>query len=446
MSATLLIRPSSDIIDVPRRITLSGFKPGSRVELTASSRTNDQATWSSRAVFQAHPDGTIDLSRDAPLEGDYAGVDAQGLIWSQKLQSAAAPADTANLDPIAPIVITIKASGNAGENAQGHLEQHLIAPGVQTTALKQDGLVGTLYTPAGPGPHPAIMYLNGSGGGVNDARAALLASHGFAALALGYFGAPGLPSHISATPLEYFEKALRWLRERVQPANGFVAVSGQSRGGELSLLLGSTFPELVSAVVAYVPSSVVHGVLAAGRPEEGRYAPAWTLAGKPLSTVWENNAAVQSWAAVDNSPEPRRQAHPFVDAQKDNAAVLRARIPVERIRGPVQLISGGDDGFWPSAAYARHVAQQLLDNGHAYRVEHLEYPQAGHYIQAPYVPTTAIAKPHPVAGVVLTAGGTPASNAYANADSWIKVLQFLSNAAAAHVQESPRTVANVAPA
>lgn len=443
MSATLLIHPSSALIDVPRSITLSGFKSGSRVELTAKSRTNDQATWSSRALFQAGADGTIDLNRDAPLEGDYTGVDAQGLIWSQKLQSAAAASSMANLDPIAPIVITITADGKAGENAQGHLEQRLIAPGVQRTALKQDGLVGTLYTPAAAGPHPAILYLNGSGGGVNDARAALLASHGFAALALGYFGAPGLPNYISATPLEYFEKALLWLRERAQPANGFVAVSGQSRGGELSLLLGSTFPELVSAVVAYVPSSVVHGVLAAGRPEEGRYAPTWTLAGKPLSTVWENNAAVQSWAAVDNSPEPRRQTQPFVDAQKDHVAVSRARIPVERIRGPVLLISGGDDGFWPSAAYARHVAQQLRESGHAYPVEHLDYPQAGHYIQAPYVPTTAIAKPHPVSGVVLTAGGTPARNAHANADSWVKVLQFLSNAATAHAQELPRTTPDI---
>ncbi len=345
MSATLSISPASDLIDAPRRIILSGFTPGSLVEISARSRTNDQATWGSRAVFQAHPDGTIDLDRDAPLQGDYEGAASQGLIWSQKLLTPPAPAGAPGQDLVAPISIAVEARGEPGESARATLEQRYAAEGVRRLELEQDGMVGTLFTPPGPGPHPAIVYLNGSGGGINEANAALLASHGYAALALGYFGAPGLPSHISGTPLEYFGKALRWLRAQVQPAGGFVAVSGQSRGGELSLLLGATFPDLVSAVIAYVPSSVVHGVLAAGRPEEGRYAPAWTLAGEPLATVWEDNPALASWAAIDGSPEPRRQAQAFVDAQNNPAAVARARIPVENIRGPVLLVSGGDDGF-----------------------------------------------------------------------------------------------------
>lgn len=433
MSSTLSISPASDLIDVPRHITLSGFTPGSLVEITARSRRNDESTWSSRVVFQTQSDGTIDLDRDAPLQGDYEGVASQGLIWSQQLLTPPAPAGASSPNQDAPISITVEARGEGAETASATLEQHYVAAGVQRVELDQDGLVGTLFTPSGPGPHPAIVYLNGSGGGINRANAALLASRGYAALALGYFGAPGLPGHISNTPLEYFGKALQWLHDRVQPAGGFVAVSGQSRGGELSLLLATTFPDLVSAVIAYVPSSVVHGVLAAGKPEEGRYAPAWTFKGEPLTTVWENNAALASWAAIDDSPEPRRQAQAFVDAHDNPSAVAGARIPVENIRGPVLLISGGDDGFWPSSDYARHVAEQLQENGHPHCVEHLDYPEAGHYIQPPHVPTTFIAKAHPVSGVVLTAGGTPAANALANADSWKNVLQFLDRAVKARL-------------
>ena len=55
------------------------------------------------------------------------------------------------------------------------------------------------------------MVLNGSGGGINEPRAALYASHGFAALALGYFKAPGLSDYISNTRLELFEAALQWM-------------------------------------------------------------------------------------------------------------------------------------------------------------------------------------------------------------------------------------------
>lgn len=102
------------------------------------------------------------------------------------------------------------------------------------------------------------MILNGSGGGINEPRAALYASRGHAAFALAYFKAPGLSDYISNTPLEYFQTGLRWLRKTVKPKNDFVAITGQSRGGELVLLLGATFPKEVSAVVAYVPGAVVH--------------------------------------------------------------------------------------------------------------------------------------------------------------------------------------------
>ena len=75
--------------------------------------------------------------------------------------------------------------------------------------------MGTLFTPApradGLSP-PVVVVLNGSGGGINEPRAALYASHGYAALALAYFKAPGLSDYISNTPLEYFERGLDWLR------------------------------------------------------------------------------------------------------------------------------------------------------------------------------------------------------------------------------------------
>lgn len=424
------ITPAVALSDVSRRITLTGFPPRAEVQVTATSRQADSGLWQSGAVFRTDADGALDLSAAEPLSGSYQGVDTNGLLWSQSPLTTTRAAAAAPLpDVIGPgeaVIVQIEAvAGDA--SAQATLTQQYAAEGVTRREVRENGLVGSLYTPGTPGPHPAIVVMNGSGGGINESRAALLASHGYAAFALGYFGAPGLPSHISQTPLEYFEKGLQWLRDNVKPAHGFIAVSGQSRGGELSLLLGATFPELVSAVIGYVPSSVVHGVLNAGRPGEGRFAPTWILRGEPVAHVWQDNAA-QDWSAVDSLPEPRRQAQAFVEAQRDASAVARARIPVERIAGPVLLISGGDDGYWPSSAYSREVAQSLHAAGHAHYVEHLDYPEAGHAIQAPNVPTTQIAKPHAVSGIVLTGGGTAQANAQANAESWQGVLRFLKDA------------------
>lgn len=434
MPASLAVTPAAALIDVPRAITLAGFQPHARVTLTLTSRQHDGQVWRSRNTYIADAQGAVDVSRQAPDAGSYAAADGQGPIWSQ---AAAAVEDGDASQVPAPrgadgSIHTLASAADAhGNHASARFEQRYAGDGVTRRELRQDGLAGVLYTPATPGPHPAIVVLNGSGGGINEARAALFASRGYAALALGYFGAPGLPDYLSGIPLEYFERALRWLRDAVQPAGGFVAVSGHSRGGELALLLGSLYPQAVSAVIAYVPSSVVHGVLNAGKPGAGRFGPAWTHAGKPLAHVWENNAA-QDWSIVDSLPEPRRQAQAFVNAQQDAAAVERARIPVERIAGPVLLLSAGDDGYWPSTQYAGEVAGALKAAGHPHAVEHLDYPDAGHALQAPGVPTTEISRAHAVSGIVLTGGGNAAANARANADSWAAVQRFLDAAVIRH--------------
>ena len=56
------------------------------------------------------------------------------------------------------------------------------------------------------------MDLLGGTGGLVEFKASLLASRGFAALALAYFGYDDLPSSISPyVELDYIEEAAKWL-------------------------------------------------------------------------------------------------------------------------------------------------------------------------------------------------------------------------------------------
>jgi len=105
---------------------------------------------------------------------------------------------------------------------------------------------------------------------------------------------------------------------------------------------------------------------------------------------------------------------------------------VERIAGPVLVISGADDGFWPSEAYCDRIKADLVAREHPWPVEHVHNAGAGHAIGFPFVPTTDIAKVHPVAGVAIDGGGTPVANARANRRSWERVLAFLAAARAEH--------------
>lgn len=418
------IHPETGLIDVERRIIISGAKPHEKVNISSLTLRNGNE-WKAQAHFIADAHGIVDLTRDAPQSGDYETISAMGLIWAQKHnQTDMLPLFHSDLAQ--ELVTQIKAE-TSDQSAQAQFTQTLIAEGVKREEVRSNGLVGVLYRAAGDQPAPAVMIMNGSGGGINEPRAALYAAHGFHALALGYFGAEGLPKYISNTPLEYFAQGIDWLRKNVDVKNDFVALSGQSRGGELVLLLGATYPEKISAVIGYVPSAFVHGGQAAADPAFGRDGPCWLKDGKPLTHIWENNRFA-SWAPYDDGDEPRRNSLAMQTALADPQAMAKARIPVEKIQGPVMLISAGDDGAWPSDYYSLLVQSSLLAANHPYSVEWYNHPNAGHSILFPYVPTTQIIHAHPVNGNLTTMGGEPKFNAEANEASWRDVLRFLNEA------------------
>jgi dienelactone hydrolase len=297
-----------------------------------------------------------------------------------------------------------------------------VADGVERILVREDGLVGTLFVPPGGGPHPVVITLSGSGGGLSEASAALYASHGYAGFALAYFNYEDLPQELVEIPLEYFEAAIRWLQRQRRLDGDRIAVSGTSRGGELVLLLGATFSAL-RAVIAYVPSGIVYGGI--GRSGVRGASPAWTLHGEGIPYMQPRPEKL----SPEPPPPPPGQPVPltpyFLRGLEDGEAALRAEIPVERINGPVLLISGTDDAMWPSERLA-DIARRRLDAHqfqHPYR--HLSYAGAGHLIGTPYVPTTVLASRHALTGESVAYGGTPKAYAAAREDSWREILKLL---------------------
>jgi dienelactone hydrolase len=410
-------RPDS-LVDSPWAVRLRGFPPGGRVEMMATLDGWGGAPWRSWAVFEADAAGEIALATAPALSGSYRGVSAMGLFWSMERQDEAAAAIP--LDGDFPVMLA--AGGPDGGRAEARLERRLVSIGVTSRAVEADGLVGTLFTPASPGPHPAVIVLSGEGGGVWLSLAALLASRGYAALALGYFGMPGLPRNLVNIPLEYFEKAVTWLLETVRPPDGFVAVIGISRGGELALLLGASL-SAIGAVVAYAPSGVVFGPLGPAEPSDS----AWSHRGRPLVHLGRRNRSVD-WSVIDPRRTPIVERPLYESMLRDRDAVERASIPVEQTKGPILLISGKADDQWPSYELAQIAYHRLQGNHHPYPFAHLSYEGAGHGLSFPYMPTTVTSYVHPLTQRLYSLGGEPAMTARANADSWPKVLAFLADA------------------
>jgi dienelactone hydrolase len=419
----LEISPEHPSLDTALHIRLDGLPPGSEVTLRASQADPGGREWCSAAIFTAAADGTIDLARDAPRRGSYQQADPMGLVWSME-PSAGQPSDSP-ADFLAPSDLRLAAEVGGVQVAAAQRARLRVPAGLCRIDVREGGLVATLYVPQGQ-PRPGVLLLGGSEGGMHEDDAALLAAHGYAVLALAYYGLPGLPATLQDIPLEYFGRALGCLHQHDQVSGSQFAVIGASKGGEAALLVGATFPR-VCAVVSVVGS----GVLTQGISQDvltgsfldilGTPVASWTYRGRELPYLPNVVTPELEDAVAAGDPVALRLA--FEPGLRRTDLAGPAAIAVERINGAVLLISGSDDqGYGP--AFHDIAARRLARHHHQHPWQHVVYQDAGHLIAAPpYDPATRSLTPGP--GVMFCHGGTPAGNARARAEGWQRIRTFL---------------------
>jgi len=196
---------------------------------------------------------------------------------------------------------------------------------------------------------------------------------------------------------------------------------GASRGGELALLLGSTYPDEISAVVAKVPSGVVWSGIS---KDPARNPPAWTVGGQPIPRMKEYPRDPAGLPVRDGgiALTPGFEARLAAASDEDLAA---AEIPVERCGGPVLLLSAEDDAMWPSTTLAEIAVQRARRYGASHAIRHIRYPDAGHTFGTPAGLPVTRRSVHPVRGGTYAYGGSLTGNAHASVESWGQILDFL---------------------
>lgn len=383
------ITPEHPALDTELSIRVSQIPPGCRVTLHAHSADAAGQAWVSQAVFTADQDGLVDLRRDAPAAGSYRVADPMGLVWS--MLPAGAPDSRHVRDRLAPVPLRLTAEADGAGRASAQVSRSLVPDGLVRTEVKVRSLAGVLYHPAGDGPWRGVMQLGGAEGGMAEEDAALLAAHGFTVLALAYFGMPGLPPVLSRIPVEYFGRALDYLRAHPKVAPGGITVTGVSKGSEAALLTGATYPDAVRSVISIVGSAVhTQGIsqdISTGSLLEilqTRVA-SWTYQGQDLP--YQPNVVTPRLRAALAAGDPVSIGWIFPDLG-DPPEAGAALIPVDRISGPVLLLSAGDDGGY-GAAYHEIAISRLR-----YPARHIVYNHAGHPIaRPPYRPTPRAALP-----------------------------------------------------
>lgn len=310
---------------------------------------------------------------------------------------------------------------------------------VKQIVVKDNGITGVLYSPVSvSGKLPGIILLSGSDGGIPGANAIPknfieeLVSNGFIVLALAYFGMDDLPSNLEQIDLSYFESAIQWLQLHSDVKKEAIIIMGQSRGGELALILGAHLKHL-KAIVAYAPSSMITG----GFPYPNQ--PAWKYKNHALTPylgalsgndpkLTELDDLIQSTVKKLIPIHANTEEDPFIIADLFSARNLTpdakfAEIPVEKIDCPILIFSGGKDAIWPSTFYCESIIKRLNDHNSPIKHKHVNYENAGHGLIASYDGPIY----HPVGKFWCKLGGTPEGNKIANQESLKETIEFLSS-------------------
>jgi len=419
---TFHVEPANPIlVGEPLSIKVDGLPADQNVTLTAersmaaSSPEGSPVLYRSQVVFPA-PQGTLDLATAKPVSGTYTDADIHGLFWSM------APVAGSELGGLQPLQVKLTATVEGRVLASATIEFIDALPEVEVEQVKQ--FPGAVFaTLPGNVRRPALIVLGGSEGGgwVARDRSPRFASRGFAVLGLPYYspGAkdrelPELPAAFADIPVERLDAAFAWLKARPEVDASRVALVGVSKGAEFVLIAASR-SKWITSVVAIAPTDVVWEGWGPG-VEPGKRS-SFAFDGKPLPFVPYREFA-EELAGFRTGREVRMRRFQDKGRAADPAAAVKARIEVEKFRGPLLVIGGHDDQVWASGMMAQNISERRAAAGLATTA--LIFPEAGHSLSGNgWMPTTQYnAGPS-------KSGGTPQANADAQARAFPETIAFL---------------------
>ncbi|CAB1331604.1 unnamed protein product [Coregonus sp. 'balchen'] len=370
----MTVKPSRALFDEKFHVVVGNLPPTQEVTLHSLHQSEDTDYWEAFGHYVSDAQGRITVAKAPSVGGTYEGVEPMGLLWSMRpVPGSRTGLRLRKKELHTPMVVHI--SVYRGHMSQGFREQAALAsvvterwymaPGVRRVDITEGGVTGTLFLPPGPGPFPGVLDMWGGGGGLVEYRAALLASHGFAAMAVMYL----FPDHKKNATIgyPYFEPRC------------CVCISGTHTGR-----IGAT------QSIAEATNRIENRYKKACRDEKNRL-------------IWRDV---------------------FLPIPED----IDLKVEMGRITCPLLLVVGQDDQNNAAVESADDMKQMMEKAGNSHLLTTLSYPGAGHLIETPYGPHCKVSSflmPKSDERVVMLWGGLTKPHAVAQEDSWEKILRFL---------------------
>uniref|UniRef100_H2Y513 BAAT/Acyl-CoA thioester hydrolase C-terminal domain-containing protein n=1 Tax=Ciona savignyi TaxID=51511 RepID=H2Y513_CIOSA len=355
--------------------------------------------------------GILDLEKEASIEGTYTGVKPMGLLWSMdgKADREVNIIRLIHRDVTTPQYINLKVhtgpiNGVTHNDAiaETTIQRLFMGPGVRRFDVRENGLVATLFLPPGNGPFPGVITLFGGYPGIAEFKAALLATNGFAALGLAYYGTEHLtPNFAQTLDMEYFENAVKFLTSHESVCGG-IGVVAICKGAQIALTMAACLKN-IRCVVA--------------------------INGAMLNFMGDVKYKDKFWPAEKFKPEPK-QCLELRDYFKipfdENITNFPSFVPFHTRKDISYLfICGMDDRCIPNERCFPEF-RKLMESAEHPDYEITRYENVGHLLEPPYaVHTYRSYQPGFPFNVFLGWGGDKVEHCKAQEDSWTKQLDFL---------------------
>jgi uncharacterized protein len=248
----------------------------------------------------------------------------------------------------------------------------ILFDGFKSRNIKENGFQANYFTKKTTENKATVILVGGGQWG--DYWGEHLANKDYVGLSLPYTRRESLPKLPEEINLEYFENAINWLKKQPEVDPKKIVVMGASRNAELALVIASTFPELVSGVVAYAPSSVSWSNTVLPYNSNDIKA-SWKYQGVDIPYVPMNKVS-------GNNSNKIETLEYWNNGLAKTDYVDQATIRVEKINGPILLFSGKDDMVWPSSLMADMIEQRIKESNFKYSFQNIKYEKAGHLISS----------------------------------------------------------------
>ena len=221
---------------------------------------------------------------------------------------------------------------------------------------------------------PLVVFFGGSEGGnsmaktQNEDEKKVYIDNGYALLAIGYFGMPGIPSQLDRISLDGIHQEIMRTVKRSNIDENCIVVAGGSKGAELALTLASKFPTIKGAVSL----AGSHVVFAGTSPFTDGNASSFMHHDEQVNFVPFTKNILPKLITSDF-----RGAYEIL--LEDKQVVKNAVIEVEKINGPILLISGEKDQIWPSQEMSDEVIARLTQTRFKHAYKHIKVASGNHF-------------------------------------------------------------------